>query len=197
MDLAQLRVATQHEHESVEARMPLTDPHITRELYARVLGAMYSVLAGWERWAADNTPPGLKSLVAARKRTHLMELDLVALGAHAGKAPRFDGDRIPASRCEDPEQRRAAFLGAMYVIEGSTLGGQHIARFVEPRLGLSAEHGTAYFRGYGEGTGAHWTEFKRILAAVPDEQSDTVIAAAKATFAMFEEAIAPATASLG
>ena len=196
MDLARLRVATRHEHESVEARMPLTDPQLTRATYTRVLEAMYPVLAGWEQWAAANAPADLKGLVADRKRKHLMELDLVALGVRVPKDVHFDGTRLPAAHSDDADERHAAFLGAMYVVEGSTLGGQHIARHVEPRLGLSQEHGTAYFRGYAESTGERWTQFKAILQQVPDEHSDIVIAAAKATFAMFEEAIAPITYSL-
>ena len=193
MDLAQLRVATRHEHESVEARMPLTDPQLTLDTYTRVLAAMYPVLAGWEQWALANSPADLKDLVTDRKRAHLMQLDLVGLGTRVPKELHFDGERLPKARSHNSDERRAAFLGAMYVIEGSTLGGQHIARQVEPRLGLSPERGTAYFRGYGEGTGARWTHFKSILQQVPDEHADTVINAAKATFAMFEEAIAPVT----
>ena len=196
MDLAQLRVETRHEHESVEARMPLTAPDITVETYARVLAAMYPVLAGWEQWAAANAPSDLKGLVADRKRKHLLELDLVALCARVPKELHFDGNRLPGVHSDDADKRRAAFLGAMYVIEGSTLGGQHIARHVEPRLGLSPERGTAYFRGYGDGTGERWTHFKSILQQVPNDHADTVINSAKATFVMFEEAIAPVTVLL-
>ena len=47
----------------------------------------------------------------------------------------------------------ATLLGAMYVMEGSTLGGQLIARHVELVLGLTAGQGNAHFRGHNERTG--------------------------------------------
>ena len=77
-------------------------------------------------------------------------------------------------------------LGAMYVIEGSTLGGQLIGRHVERVLGLTAGQGNAYFRGHNERTGQLWKEFCDALRTkVPDRETDTVIAAAKTMFGVF------------
>src|SRR5580693_9409415 len=86
-----------------------------------------------------------------------------------------------------PELRDAAsLLGAMYVMEGSTLGGQLIARHVELVLGLTAGQGNAYFRGHNERTGQLWKEFCHALRTnVPDSETDAVIAAAKAMFGVF------------
>jgi heme oxygenase (biliverdin-IX-beta and delta-forming) len=75
----------------------------------------------------------------------------------------------------------------MYVMEGSTLGGQYIARHVEKTLHFTPGQGNAYFRGYSERTGELWREFKSLLTALPETDSDTVIASAKATFAVFRD----------
>jgi heme oxygenase len=82
---------------------------------------------------------------------------------------------------------KAVFLGAMYVIEGSTLGGQYIARHVEHALGLFPGNGDAYFRGFGDRTGSMWREFQDALEQVNDGDADIVINSAKKMFSMFGE----------
>jgi len=49
--------------------------------------------------------------------------------------------------------------GVLYVIEGSTLGGQIIVRHLEQNLGLTRQSGARFFHGYGTDTEAHWQEF--------------------------------------
>jgi heme oxygenase len=57
---------------------------------------------------------------------------------------------------------------------------------VERVLGLTAGQGNAYFRGHNERTGQLWKEFCDALRTnVPDSETDTVIAAAKAMFGVF------------
>ena len=80
---------------------------------------------------------------------------------------------------------RAALLGAMYVVEGSTLGGQYIARHVEAVLGLAPGQGDAYFRGHREKTGSLWREILAEIAAVPDEEASEVIETARRVFGVF------------
>jgi heme oxygenase (biliverdin-IX-beta and delta-forming) len=67
---------------------------------------------------------------------------------------KFGADASGVARPTVPEMTSAAdLLGAMYVMEGSTLGGQLIARHVELVLGLTAGQGNAHFRGHNERTG--------------------------------------------
>ncbi len=73
-------------------------------------------------------------------------------------------------------------LGSMYVLEGSTLGGQYIARTVEQNLGLAPGEGDAYFRGYGDQTMVKWAEFRQVLETIPEEHSAIAIDAARVTF---------------
>jgi heme oxygenase (biliverdin-IX-beta and delta-forming) len=74
-------------------------------------------------------------------------------------------------------------------MEGSTLGGQLLARHVEEHLGLAEGAGDSYFRGYGEATGERWRQFKSFLEELPDEEADTVVASARNMFALFAEAM--------
>jgi len=88
-------------------------------------------------------------------------------------------------------------LGTMYVMEGSTLGGQLIARHVEKSLALVPGVGDAYFRGHGERTGAMWKEFSALLATrISDDQTGQVIDSAKKMFQVFGSWMQPSPTTL-
>ena len=89
----------------------------------------------------------------------------------------------------DTAAGEAAFLGAMYVMEGSTLGGRFLARHVETVLGLAPGRGDAYFQGHGEATGALWREVTARISEVPEALSPVLVGAAKRAFAAFGEAL--------
>jgi heme oxygenase (biliverdin-IX-beta and delta-forming) len=188
VDVARLRAETRTEHEAVEALLPLTSPGLTRELYGEVLVCVYGVVSAWEQWAQSHAPQRLEKTVRERRRTLLLESDLVFLGK---PVPHFDRPATLSSVLGDVLQRNTAaeatFLGAMYVMEGSTLGGQYIARHVEEVLGLEPGKGDAFYRGYGQQTGAMWRSFQDILKGLPDEYTEEVIAGARLMFGYFGE----------
>jgi heme oxygenase (biliverdin-IX-beta and delta-forming) len=177
MDLEQLRRETLPDHDSVEQSVPLMDEDLDVDTYVSCLLKLYGMIAAWEEWAAPNAPAWVQPLLAARRRGQLLMRDLTWFGADAS------GEARPTL----PEMRDdATLLGAMYVMEGSTLGGQLIARHVELVLGLTAGQGNAYFRGHNERTGQLWKEFCDALRTkVADSETDAVIAAAKAMFGVF------------
>jgi heme oxygenase len=195
MNLDHLRERTRPQHESTESLMPITTPGLTRAEYAVYLRGLHAALAPWERFAAAHPPPHLAQIVAERRRSALLEQDLRTLGAEIPAVAPFPLAAIPGLNAPAAADSTAAFLGAMYVVEGSSLGGQYIARHLESTLGLDATHGVAYFRGYGERTGSLWTQFKAVLAGLPEAQEDRVVAAAQAMFAWFAESLSAAKLS--
>jgi heme oxygenase len=185
MDLEKLRSATRSEHEAVESAMPLMQSGLTLEQYAEVLRRLYLLISSWEEWAQSSAPLDLTGMVRSRQRRALLEYDLSLIGmAQPRKAGNFPQRKIPGL-CVEDRRFRASFLGTMYVIEGSTLGGRYIARRVEHALRLKAGEGCAYFRGYGDRTEEMWQAFRAVLAGVPEDQSAHVIAASKAMFRVF------------
>lgn len=78
--------------------------------------------------------------------------------------------------------------GAVYVIEGSTLGGQIISRELTQSLGLHRETGASFFSSYGEDTGRRWKEFLATLADQEKNKLDPqkVVQGARDTFGFFE-----------
>jgi heme oxygenase len=190
-----LRERTRAQHNATEALMPITAPGLTLPEYTGYLRALYTVLAPWEEYALSHCPAGLDWLVVDRRRALLIEKDLRLLHAVVPPVPSFAADCIPGLGVSGPHGSDAAsFLGAMYVVEGSSLGGQYIARHLETTLGLTPDNGAAYFRGYGERTGAFWQQFKSVVAALPDSEEDRLVSAAQGMFALFALALSAAFA---
>lgn len=96
--------------------------------------------------------------------------------------------------CEDlPEITGAAqSLGAMYVLEGSTLGGSVICKLLRKEMGESAPHLFLFFNGYGGDTMDMWTKFKDKLNNYTDDVAvqQQMMAAANDTFIKFKNWIA-------
>ena len=177
MDIQRLRRETEAEHLAVEGSLPLMHEELDTAQYVLCLRRMYGIVAAWEERAAELAPKWMRNAIEIRQRKHLLELDL----AWFGVTERDD------SRPRLPEiNGLPSLLGAMYVMEGSTLGGQLIARHLEMKLDLSEGRGYAYFRGHGAQTGPMWKEFCEMLTMrIDDDQTDAVVASAKRMFAAF------------
>lgn len=82
-------------------------------------------------------------------------------------------------------------IGALYVLEGSTLGGQVICKMVAQKLDLSQAEGFKFFSGYGEETLPMWDNFKKYInnRSWNTEEENVVIDAANRTFGLFKQMI--------
>lgn len=77
-------------------------------------------------------------------------------------------------------------VGAMYVTEGSTLGGHIIAGMLKKQLGM--ESGFSFFRCYGREADARWTEFRQSLMTHQHKFNSTeVCQSAHQTFESLQE----------
>lgn len=177
LDIQKLRQETEADHRTVEDAVPLMHEGLDTSQYVQCLQQLYGVVAAWEERVAEIGPEWLQSALLARQRKPLLERDFAWFGVTE------KDDRRPAL----PEMDDLPSLfGAMYVMEGSTLGGQLIARHVEKVLHLSEGQGSSYFRGHGSQTGPMWKEFCEMLKQrIPDEQTDAVVVSAKAMFSTF------------
>ncbi|WP_423147132.1 biliverdin-producing heme oxygenase [Rubrolithibacter danxiaensis] len=77
-------------------------------------------------------------------------------------------------------------LGALYVLEGSTLGGKTIAKMIESTIGIS--NSLTFFKSYGNDTMSMWNIFKSVLnnLDLTEPQRKEVLISAKDTFIKFE-----------
>lgn len=75
----------------------------------------------------------------------------------------------------------AQAFGAMYVLEGSTLGGRMISKMLAKNPALSLPPvALNFFGGYKEETGSMWTAFIEVLNRQKD--ADTIVHSANQTF---------------
>lgn len=136
LDIQRLRQETEADHHNIEGAVPLMHQGLNTAEYVQCLQRIYGVVAAWEERAAEVAPEWLQPALLARQRRPLLELDLTCFGV----TERDDG------RPTLPEMNNLPGLfGTMYVMEGSTLGGQFIARYVEAALHLSEGRGQLVF----------------------------------------------------
>jgi heme oxygenase (biliverdin-IX-beta and delta-forming) len=195
MNLELLRSESRPEHEATEGVMPRFDGAFGRAEYVSALVGMYGAVRAWDEWAEVWAPEDLREMVRARRRGPSLERDLEFFGINPPKrsldgAPALGEDARTFRGARGDEARRAAFLGMMYVVEGSTLGGQYIAGRAEEVLGLTPGEGDAFFRGVGGKTGERWREFRGVLGAVPEEFTGVVVGAARDMFGFFRGCLA-------
>jgi heme oxygenase len=75
----------------------------------------------------------------------------------------------------------AEAFGALYVLEGSTLGGKMIAKMLLKKEALSIpENALTFFTGYGEQTGPKWKSFLAVFNQ--QEKTSAVVRTANDTF---------------
>ena len=82
----------------------------------------------------------------------------------------------------------ATAFGALYVMEGSTLGGLMIKKMIAGQTRLSDEQ-LSFFTGYGKKTREHWNVFVASLneAANNESEEQAVITSAAETFTCFKD----------
>ncbi len=78
--------------------------------------------------------------------------------------------------------------GVIYVIEGSTLGGIHIAEMIRKRSALNDLNAFSFFDGYGDRTLAMWQSFQKAIdsMALTREEELEIINSANDTFMKFD-----------
>jgi heme oxygenase len=150
------------------------------EEYANLLTFFYSYFGGLETLIDTTIDTAQLPDSHQRRKTQAIADDIISLG---GTVPqKATGQALP--RITDHLEA----LGALYVIEGSTLGGKIISKMMQQQLNLG-EKGLSFFTSYGDKTEAMWESFKDALnqQAQNPEQEAVVIAAANQTFLKFGE----------
>ncbi len=164
-----LRAATAAAHESLERDLGWEARVASLPGYRGLLARLRGFHAAYE--PAIGTGLGDEAFFGPRRRLAKLDADLAHLGlgtVSALPAP-------PAPRFHHPDMA----LGALYVLEGSTLGGRVIGRRIAALHGLETD-GLAYYRAHGPATGAMWTAFRARLETAQDAAALT--GAAVATF---------------
>jgi len=181
--LDQLRQRTRLWHQRVESRLDLTRPDLTLDRYQQWLWRFFTFYRPLENQIFDEHRDWAKQLgLTGREKCAWLIADLMSLGA-----AQSDIDRARDCLMVPAVQSPAQLLGCLYVMEGSTLGGQFICRHVSSNLGLTPSRGLAFFNSYGSEVGEKWAAFRKTLVAASSPQDDeTMMQAALRTFATLD-----------
>ena len=176
-----LKVETHAMHERIESVVPLLRPGLKLSQYGHYLKRLLGYYRPLERQLAGFS--GELALsgfdFTERLKTKFLEQDLAALQMNSGEIA-----DAPDCRFLPRTDTLASAWGVLYVLEGSTLGGQILSRRLRDALGLETSSGARFLNPYGERTGSMWKGFAGALSGWSrSESSDSqVVLAAQQTF---------------
>jgi heme oxygenase len=180
--MLRLREATRphHEHMEVVSQSPrLASGNLSLAEYRQMLIQHYRFHAWAEpRLAVLVQPVGLSyeergKVRALQAELHDLGVDVAALAPISPAA--LSLDTLPQA------------LGCMYVLEGSTLGGNVIRRTLAQQPEIAAHTSFQYFGCYGDALSQRWRAFCECVSIhlTEEAQQQAAIAAAQATFIAF------------
>ncbi|QSQ28369.1 biliverdin-producing heme oxygenase [Pyxidicoccus parkwayensis] len=184
--MQRLKTETRPHHERTEAAVRLMDPGLTLGDYRRHLEALHGFYVPLESQLAarlDGAVPALRA--HERWKVPLLEQDLCALGHDASSLA-----RLPRCALLPPLPGVPEALGCVYVLEGSTLGGQLILRHLKRHFANTPVGHFAVFQAYGDEVGSMWRAFgQAVLEASSQAASEDfdarVVKGAQDTFDAF------------
>lgn len=178
--LAQLKSQTAHQHQRTEDSVDLMREDFSAEDYKKLLARFYAFYKSFEPKMSDALRENPIELdYENRRNAPRLFGDLKSLGMSETAISEIEscGD-LPAL------DSREKIFGALYVVEGSTLGGQVISRHLKEKFGFDESSGAAFFSGYGKETGAMWKNFREAITVFADGGANRaeIVGAANETF---------------
>lgn len=171
-----LREATREAHHRLDHHpllAPLLRPDLSLPAYGRALAALHGAECTYAQ-LLDQAIDTLAAPYRYRPRLGALEADLRSLGVEPWP---WSG---PPGQAPDT---LAALVGMLYVLEGSSLGGQVLMRVVARTLPTAP---VSFFSAADAGT--RWSHFQRFAAStIRSADIDTAIDAARAVFAGYIE----------
>lgn len=171
----ELRAATREPHERLHLHCgfsAVNDGTITIQNYQALLIRLYGFYLPFERALGEES-----------FRTSLLASDLAYVGINGNAL-----SHIPLCVDLPRYDYEPSRLGALYVVEGSALGGRVLSRGLDVLLGTASVDGRRFFVGRGAGTGAAWLDFLNRVSSAGYETSGraALVSAAVKTFTVFE-----------
>lgn len=179
-----LKQHSRKDHDSIENSIDLVKCATNPLIYTKMIKAFYGYYFPMEK-VFDHFKNEFNEMgvdVKARHKIKLLEDDLRHLGLSDEEIKVLEScTEIPAIT------NIAEAMGALYVLEGSTLGGQIIFRQLgKAGILVNGEDRGRFFKSYGNETALMWSAFKESLNKIPESHNDVVLDKAKETFNTLE-----------
>jgi heme oxygenase len=176
----ELRSATRAEHQALDghpAFEALTAGSLGIAGYRRLMVLFHGLYAGLDGPLAAASRRFLPATFNYAPRRDIIALDLRSLGV-------ADAEPAPAP---EPFATASALCGALYVVEGSLLGGAMLQRSTQALLADHGGRGDGYWRWCRDAGGPRWSATCALIeanAASPPAR-DEMVDAARRTFRLF------------
>jgi len=171
-----IKEATKAEHQNLEKKVVQKLKSIrSNSDYADLLKHFYAYFSHIEEIIKPFIVADVLPDYPQRRNSSYIKADIIALGS--------DLNDLPATTLPEITNTIEA-LGALYVLEGSIMGGSIIVQMLQ-KGGIN--QGVSFFSGYGEATGMMWGNFIAVLNqnATNEKQEAEAIRAANDTFKHF------------
>jgi heme oxygenase len=147
------------------------------EDYAAFLKKFYTYFSQVEKAIAPHISEQLLPDLKERRNSSFLKNDIEVLGSDVASVKEVE---VPVISNE------VSALGALYVMEGSIMGGRIIIQMLE-KLGVTT--GISFFSGYGQETGQKWGVFTKVMneTATSEEDQEQAVNTANETFELFEK----------
>ena len=186
-----LRQETHHYHSQLNHHpllMGLTTENYSLTNYRKVLNAYFAIYQGLETSIEQFTSKqDCAFSYAERIKLPWLAQDL----AFFNSSSRIQESLFDIKQLIPSIDNQGQLMGMLYVIEGSTLGGQHISKALSKYHGLTFDQGARFFHGYGERTLIFWDDFVAYLESVLEDDQQFLLAkqAACKTFELFQRTL--------
>ncbi len=178
--IERLRSETKSVHQALEkALIPSIKQANSREAYAGILKIFYGYFKGIESQLDAQLSGHVVPAYNKRRKSKLILDDLESMEMSSEFAMANDLpvlSTIPRA------------LGAMYVLEGSTLGGRVITKMLQQTLQFGDTKHLQFFSGYGDQTEMMWGSFLETLIshATDEHTQNEIVNSATETFVKFK-----------
>jgi len=176
-----IKQATAHLHDQLEQKMfvgQIIDGSLTFEQYQTILTVNYATHLATEDFLFSALSDKLRQKLHIESRIKLPALlrDLEEINSAVGGAPNTAPGFIDVNS-------DASVLGAMYVLEGATLGGSVIAKRLKTNEQLLPYNlNYHYYQVYGDQLGLKWKQFLEVLNTIPETEHEAAIKNAVSLF---------------
>ncbi|WP_412469129.1 biliverdin-producing heme oxygenase [Pedobacter sp. KLB.chiD] len=173
-----IKEATKVAHQNLEKQVVLKLKSIRNNAdYADLLKHFYAYFSHIEETIKPYITESILPDYAERRNSAYIKADILELGSEISDLPDTTVPKI---------ENAVQALGALYVLEGSIMGGSIIVKMLEKG---GVNQGISFFSGYGEATGKMWGNFIAVLNAQArtEEEEKQAINAANQTFEHFAQ----------
>ena len=182
--MAVLKSSTAEQHQNVEHLMPFFREQFSIQDYTQTVAAFLGFFEPAELVLnAAFDWPAIGIDMDERRRAHFLRNDLLALGVSASQIA-----DLPRCSSVPPIRDLGSALGCLYVLEGSTLGGQVIGRELARRFGIDSANGASFFLSHGPRVGEMWKQFCSAVRThvQQHDRRQSAVDAARQTFSSLE-----------